>query len=144
MLDGSHRRKVRVVIDPELVLPEQQPQRHALPCGPERRLMLAVLEDAIHVWGWKGTDWRARTMREDVQRWFAATDYTWPFSFVNICDVLGLDAEAVREALAKRGTIQLPAAMRRVDLRTGRASEEGGFSTYGRRGPSAYSPSYVA
>lgn len=140
MLDGAHRRKVRIVVDPEVVLPQQQGARYALPCGGERRLMLAVLEDAINVYGWKANDWKGRTMREEVRRWFAATDYTWPFSFVNICDVLGLEAEAVRRALAQRETIALPAGLRRVDLRAGRPADAG--TGYGARA-TVYSPSYV-
>ena len=36
----------------------------------------------------------------DVQEWFADHDAHWPFSFENICESLGVDADAIREALA--------------------------------------------
>jgi hypothetical protein len=40
-----------------------------------------------------------RELYFDAYHWFRSNDYTWPFSFVNICQLLDLDPEAVREDL---------------------------------------------
>ena len=38
-----------------------------------------------------------RELYFDAYHWFTSNDYTWPFSFLNVCQLLGLDPEAVRE-----------------------------------------------
>lgn len=88
------------------VLPVQLLDR-ARPHGllsPERRLMLAVLADAIVQLRRGGT---ARTAEE---RWILASGHSSPFAFTNICDALGIDAPrlarrllATRLALPPRG-----------------------------------------
>ena len=35
----------------------------------------------------------------DAYRWVMADDYSWPFSFLNVCQVLDLAPEAVREEM---------------------------------------------
>lgn len=35
----------------------------------------------------------------DAYHWFRSNDYTWPFSFLNVSQLLDLDPEAVREEL---------------------------------------------
>jgi hypothetical protein len=45
--------------------------------------------------------WRAR-MARDARAWIDADDGRWPYSFVGLCSVLGLDPGAVRSALAGR------------------------------------------
>jgi hypothetical protein len=79
----------------EVVLPVQffRGTRGAL--QPERRLMLAVLEDAVVRYR---RDPHGRDGHESAL-WFASEDTSWPYSFTNVCDVLGLDRRAVRDAL---------------------------------------------
>lgn len=36
-----------------------------------------------------------REMYADAESWFQANDTDWPYSFVNVCEVLGLSPEAV-------------------------------------------------
>ena len=85
---------------PEIVLPEQF---HATPahadssCG-EAALMRAVLEDAIHCWQ-KSEGRKAQRLAREAEQWLFADDHHWPFSFINICGALGLDAEYVRSGL---------------------------------------------
>jgi hypothetical protein len=64
---------------------------------PERRLMVAVLEEAMSVVlnGERGD----RTVVREAERWFASDDRGAPFTFATICDVLGLDMGRVRQAL---------------------------------------------
>ena len=69
--------------------------------GPERRLMMAVLARALlDLQRDAGTGTRrARRHLAEVEAWFASDSDVWPFSFVNICHALALDAAAVRSRL---------------------------------------------
>jgi hypothetical protein len=40
-----------------------------------------------------------RELYLDAYHWFRSNDYTWPFSFLNVCQLLDLDPEAVRVEL---------------------------------------------
>ncbi len=61
----------------------------------ERRLMAAVLEDAVTLYR-EGPRSRTRTTYAELDRWLASDDRSTLFTFLNLCDVLGLDAERVR------------------------------------------------
>ena len=69
----------------------------------EKRLVLAVLTDAIDVLvaGPAATGPRRR-LYDETATWFGSNDTAWPYSFVNICDALGLDVRSVRNALVHR------------------------------------------
>jgi hypothetical protein len=81
----------------ETVLPSQffGLQRAAV-LQPERRLMLAVFEDAVHAY------LRGMTCFPETNAWFEADDLKWPYSFANLCTALGLDRDAVRSALRRQ------------------------------------------
>jgi hypothetical protein len=86
---------------PEQLLPSQlaRPRRDSLICG-EKALLLAVLEDAIRC-----LDTCARSQiraARDAERWVRADDHAWPFSFVNVCAHLDIDAGRMRAALLAR------------------------------------------
>jgi len=68
---------------------------------PTRRLMAAVLEDAVHELTHPGGgSARARGRRcDEILAWFASDDDTWPFSFVNVCDALGIAPTRLRAQL---------------------------------------------
>jgi hypothetical protein len=83
-------------LDPHVILPEQIARRHAL--DPERRLMLAVLQEAVTSYLAAGQRGLRENLRE-VEAWVASDDTSWPYSFGNLCDALGLDRSAVRRAL---------------------------------------------
>jgi len=83
---------------PEQFLPTQLalPRHDSLVCG-EKALMLAVLEDAIRC-----LDRRARSgarLAREAEAWIRANDPRWPFSFVNVCTHLEIDASRLRAAL---------------------------------------------
>lgn len=85
------------------VLPEQfytRPTRCVAQHG-EVALMRAVLEDAIHCFQKQFVRKGPRVLRQarEAEEWLAAADSRWPFSFVNICAVLGLEPEYVRLGL---------------------------------------------
>ena len=83
-------------LDAHLILPEQMTPRR--PLDPERRLMLAVLQEAVAGY-LAGGQRSARERVLEIEQWFASEDTTWPYSFGNLCDALGLDRSAVRRAL---------------------------------------------
>jgi len=85
-------------LDP--VLPAQFFLRH--PDTPERRLLAAVLEDAVRTYQQLSTarDFRGRRLFREVEEWFASERADDPFAFVRICEVLGLDRIWFRGGLA--------------------------------------------
>ena len=69
--------------------------------SPERDLALAVVEQALndlvnHRFAKRRPEQRVYWEAYD---WVAAEDCEWPFSFVNLCDSLGLDAELTRRRI---------------------------------------------
>jgi len=68
--------------------------------SPETALMYAVLEDAFLCLQKNGelTPLVQRRARE-AEKWFLSDETRWVFSFLPICDVLGLDPEYMRKKL---------------------------------------------
>ena len=109
---------------PEIVLPEQfaSLRRNGEARPPEHRLMLAVLEDAVHTYlRCRG----ARTPKDfrlfnEAADWFASDATDWPFAFVTICQVWSLDPDYIRSGLARwharrdARAVSLPLRIRRV------------------------------
>lgn len=64
-------------------------------------LVQAVLREAIRTYQKyavkKGT--RASRLFRDVNEWFSSDDRQWFFSFVNVCDILGLEPTYIRTGL---------------------------------------------
>ncbi|HMF47135.1 MAG TPA: hypothetical protein VK603_00735 [Candidatus Saccharimonadales bacterium] len=70
---------------------------------PEKRLLFAVMKDAIdcyqvHVMAQSGK--RQRLFR-NAEEWIMERDGDWVFSFVNICDLLQLHPEYLRQGLLR-------------------------------------------
>lgn len=67
----------------------------------EKRLMLAVLEDAITCFQKcvLTRDSRGRALFSDAEEWVENQSNEWLFSFENICEALGLNAKYVRRGL---------------------------------------------
>jgi hypothetical protein len=89
-------------LQPEIVLPGQlDGQEQALWRQPERSLMLAVLEEAISTYRKYATaeTRRGRRLFSEVETWCESDDASWPFSFVAICQELGIDAAWLRDGL---------------------------------------------
>ena len=61
---------------------------------PEKRLLLAVLEEAVVTFQRYVTDTgrRGRRLFREAEEWVGSEQGDWPCSFHNICDSLGLDA----------------------------------------------------
>src|SRR5438093_2241292 len=84
------------IFQPDTLLPSQffDRVRRRTEHDGERRLMIAVLEDAVDVYRKQAgsRDARAQQLFRDAEEWIEDGDRSWLFSFQNICDVLGLDA----------------------------------------------------
>ena len=94
------------VCEPPAVLPAQISEgarRDADTSGP-RALMLAVLEDAVRCieQGRRRRHFHARRLATEADTRVCCGRRGWPFSFVNICEVLGFDADEVRTRLLTR------------------------------------------
>jgi|SRR6266446_6844833 hypothetical protein len=80
---------------------------------PEKRLMAAVLAVALADYQKyvAVTDrWRLRRFAA-IEAWFNSDDTRWPFSFVAICEKLGLDVPSIRAAIqSRRGSSATTAA----------------------------------
>ena len=76
------------------------------PAEPHKRLMAAVLRAVVEDCR-GGSTYRRSTSNVPIEAgsvrkavaYVASTDRTWPFSFENLCDALGLDATALRQEL---------------------------------------------
>lgn len=80
--------------------PPRASRRDPVGCG-ERRLMLAILEDALRtvLSAGRGRSSDARVRRE--LRWFMSEDRSHAFAFEIICDALDLDAGWLRRRLRR-------------------------------------------
>ena len=92
-----------VIFQPDTLLPSQffDRVRRRTEHDGERRLMIAVLEDAVDVYRKHAgaRDPRGEQLFQEAEAWIDDPDRTWLFSFQNICDVLGLDASYLRRGL---------------------------------------------
>lgn len=87
------------------VLPEQfynPPARTTTGRG-EVALMRAVLEEAVECFQkqFVKSGRRAQRLAREAEEWIYADEVRWPFSFVNICAVLGLDPDYIRLKLKR-------------------------------------------
>jgi hypothetical protein len=92
-------------LEPETILPSQFFDRVQIDASlqPEKRLMLAVLEDAVgtfqkHV---TATGRRGQRLFSEAEDWFASEPGEWPFGFENVCQALGLEPSYIRSGLAR-------------------------------------------
>ncbi len=86
--------------EPAVILPSQTVNRR-LARMPEMRLVVAMFDDAVECIV-RNVGARCGTPRREfleARDWLWDDTRGWPFAFANVCDVLGLDATAVRERL---------------------------------------------
>jgi hypothetical protein len=76
---------------------------------PAKRLMLAVLDDAVNIFQHQCTAVRPRGRRlfAETERWITSDDTSWPFAFVSVCHALGLDVDCLRTGLRQWRARQL-------------------------------------
>ena len=81
---------------------------------PEMSLLSAVLEDALHCVRETDRD-VLRGPARDAYDWFDSEGRDSPFSFLNLCDLLGIEAAALRQRLrlCQRGVVLVATSARR-------------------------------
>jgi len=91
-----------------------RPDRSFYP-GPEKTLMLAVLEDAVICFHkfFAAQDIRQKNIFRDAKNWLWSDRVDWPFAYRNVCDVLGIDANYLRRGLMRRQQKRRSAKMTR-------------------------------
>ncbi len=103
---------VEALFQPEMLLPSQVTTRFGTRPYPELRLVAAMVEDALQSVGRRVGSRSPRQRREFMEawEWLFSDDQAWPFAFVNVCEVLGIDAAAVRRRLLSSVATPRPAA----------------------------------
>lgn len=83
-----------------------QPERRRPRC-PEMLLVIAVMEmavsDFVRFDGLDGIDSdtgvKKSSIHRDAEQWLFSDDRDWPFSFLNLCDIIGVEPSALRHRL---------------------------------------------
>jgi hypothetical protein len=96
---------VASLFGPEVMLPSQFTERAAVKQSDrgEKRLMLAVLEEAVATYQ-RNVDSKSRhgqRVFRDAEEWLRSAATTWPFSFENICHTLGIEPDFLRLGLER-------------------------------------------
>ena len=70
---------------------------------PEKRLMLAILEDAVNCFqeNLSAESGKRKILFDDVEQWIHADGSDWVFSFDHICEALGFTPAYVRQGLLR-------------------------------------------
>lgn len=84
-----------------ILRPQVDPRHAPLP---EQRLLIAILEDALTCFekNYPSDPSHANRLFRDAKAWIMS-EQSGVFSFEHICSVLGLDPDAVRSRLRRRG-----------------------------------------
>jgi hypothetical protein len=70
---------------------------------PEKKLMLAVLDDAIACFQKYAfaRDRKRKVLFQEAENWVQDTNSDWPFSFANVCEILGFGPDYLRRGLGQ-------------------------------------------
>jgi hypothetical protein len=95
--------RVTSLFQPDTLLPDQfmDTFRRKSYLEPEKKLMLAVLEDAIACYQKYvfARDGKGRALFQETEEWILEKNADWLFSFASVCDTLGFDPDYLREGL---------------------------------------------
>ena len=99
----SAEERVSSLFQPDTLLPTQyfETFRRKAHLEPDKRLMLAVLEDAIACFQKyvSARDNRGKAVFREAEEWILEENSHWLFSFENICEVLGFNPSYVRQGV---------------------------------------------
>jgi hypothetical protein len=97
--------RVTSLFQPDTLLPDQYLEtfRRKSHLEPEKKLMLAVLEDAIACYQKYvfARDSKGKALFQEADEWFHEKGGDWLFSFTNVCETLGFNPDYVRQGLAQ-------------------------------------------
>jgi hypothetical protein len=94
----------KLELPPETLLPTQWYRSTSdASLVPEQRLLLAILEEAVATVQRYVIDERRRGRRlyREAEAWVLSDDVSWPCTFRNICDALGIDPDYLREGVMR-------------------------------------------
>ena len=101
----SMEERVTSLFQPDTLMPDQYLEtfRRKLHLEPEKKLLLAVLEDAIacfqkYVFA---RDGKGRVLFLESEEWILEGDTDWLFSFANVCEMLGFEPSYLRDGLMR-------------------------------------------
>ncbi len=103
LLDRRFREHPGGLFEPEVLLPTQHFDSRRQQVTPEKRLMIAVLADAVsrfHKYDFARSGGAQRAV-DEAEAWLMSTDRAWPFSCENICEVLGINSDNLRSSLRR-------------------------------------------
>ena len=91
----------RSLFEPDILLRDQFSVRSGALVSREKRLMLAVLENALDSYQKYvfAKDGQGRQMFDAAVAWLNSPDTEWPFSYLNICETLDINPEYLRRGL---------------------------------------------
>jgi len=102
---GGMIEEMSSLFQPDSLLPVQYFEnfRRKVQTEPEKRLLLAVLEDALACYQkhFSSRGGRGMKMFRETEEWIFREDSNRPFCFTNICEVVGFDPQYVRQGLLK-------------------------------------------
>ena len=105
MLNNTLEDRALATLETDLIVPSQFFDRIKAERSsqPEKRLMLAVMEDAVATFqkSAPAITRRQRRLLKETEEWISATDHTWPFSFENICAALDIEADYLRGGISR-------------------------------------------
>ncbi len=94
-----------MLFEPDALMPEQFFANGGRDCGAanEKTLMLAILRDAVecHQKYALSRNPQTRDLFDEADEWIFSCEREWPFSFENICDVLGISSDYIRAGLER-------------------------------------------
>jgi hypothetical protein len=96
--------KITSLFEPDTLLSAQYLDLHRKALlEPEKRLMLAVLEDAINCFqvNVMAQSGRGKKLFNESEDWIMGRDDDWIFSFVSVCELLSFSPEYVRRGLLR-------------------------------------------
>jgi len=101
----SMEERVTSLFQPDTLLPDQYLDtfRRKLHLEPEKKLMLAVLEDAIACFQKYifARDGKGKALFQEAEQWVLDENGDWFFSFANVCETLGFDPAYLRQGMMK-------------------------------------------
>jgi hypothetical protein len=128
----SMEERVTSLFQPDTLMPEQYLEtfRRKLYLEPEKKLLLAVLEDAIACFQKYlfAKDGKGRALFLEAEEWILDEDTDWLFSFANLCEMLGFEPSYLRDGLMHWKTEKLEshsnAKVYQIAVRTTRQKRE--------------------
>lgn len=101
----SMEERVTSLFQPDTLLPEQflETFRRKLHLEPEKKLMLAILEDAVACFQKYlfARDVKGKALFSEAEEWIQESREDSIFAFDSVCEALGLNPEYLRRGLAQ-------------------------------------------